>query len=69
MERLTSHYHGYPFLLCLCPSELWREQGADPEGLFVSVLLDSEVGNVASGYCLQEGISTRRWVWQIIDCV
>ena len=23
---------------------------------------DSEVGNVAIGYCLQEGILTRKWV-------
>ena len=52
------------FPLSVSHSELRREQGADPglEGLFGSVLSESEVGNVASGYCLQEGILTWKWV-------
>ena len=51
------------FPLSVSHSELRREQGADPglEGLFGSVRSDSKVGNVASCYCLQEGISTRKW--------
>ena len=52
------------FPLSVSHSELRLEQGADPalEGLFGSVWSDSKVGNVASGYCLQEGILTRKWV-------